>query len=119
MKKLCIALLVIALVSGNVLANIYEISEKAMIKIEESVDDMSKVMKLNNQQKAKVLEYKKVVYIKLTQLEPKYTKGTSEYKVARKAIQRNLSVMLKKICSREQIELWHEYRENKKNTTTN
>jgi len=117
MKKTIIkALFIVAilLVANNAYAQ--DIGKKRLDQIEQTVEKMGEVMQLDEKKKTEVLELKKIAELKLKQVSQDHDKGTDEFKEARKKVQRNYQLALKKICSKEQINAWRAYQKANKKT---
>ncbi|WP_430815091.1 hypothetical protein [Carboxylicivirga sp. RSCT41] len=91
-----------------------EISEKRLAQMKKTVERMGEVMELDKQEKVEILELKKLSEVKYQEINNTHKKGTEAYKNARKSINRKYQLALKKICSKEQMEAWRQYQNEKK-----
>lgn len=85
-----------------------ELKEKVKANLQKEVDQMGEFLKLNADQKAKVLQLK----IEQAQAKEKAgqqnAKGTDGYKAATKEINAKFNAGLETVISKEQLKLWKE-----------
>jgi len=90
------------------------LAPKDLAQIEKQVDVMTDVMQLNDEQKEKVLLIKKVMKMKLINIDAKLEKNSVDYIAAQKSAYRSFRMTLDRICSSEQVDLWKAYKKARK-----
>ena len=91
-----------------------EVGEKRLAQIEKTVEKMGQIMELDEKKKSEILELKKIAELNFQEISKTLTKGTDEFKNARKRVSRSYQLALKKICSKDQMDAWHQYQKDKK-----
>jgi len=85
-----------------------ELKEKVKVNLQKEVDQMGEFLKLNADQKARVLQLKIEYFQSKEKAGQQNAKGTDGYKAAMKEIGARYNTGFAEACTKEQLKLWKE-----------
>lgn len=90
-----------------------DLKPKQIAAVKAEVEELAEIVGFDDEKKASLLEIQMEAKTKGIAIANNYTKGTEEFKLARREAKSVYSKAFKELCSKEEFAKWREYKKSK------